>query len=244
VRGRLARYALWQFRDYVFERGIPTLIVLVLMFFPLVAALRAAEGSLFDGEPVAAAALAAFIGLLPTLGFVTILLGVNGIISHDRKRGYYRFLFAKPVSPIRYYAQAFVVNWVGLLCVMGVLLLAFAALVRPVSPTGLLAFISVWYLSLGGYMVLMSAITRFDWVLTAATWGLAQVLRAVYTPDASWLGRALDILLPPFHRMGETGMAFMRGTGVPATTLLWIAGYGVAALVIGLLVLRRRPLAS
>ena len=244
MTGRLVRYALWQFRDYVFERGIPTLIVLVLMFFPLVAAFRAGQEATFDGEPLAEAAVTGFIGVLPTLGFITVLLAVNGIISSDRKRGYYRFLFAKPVSPLRYYTQAFVVNWLGLLLVMGLLLLGFGALVRPVSPTGLLAFISLWYLSLGGWTLLMSAITRFDWVLTAATWGLAQVLRVVYPAHASWWGRALDVLLPPFHHMGQTGDALMRGAPLSVTALLWIAGYGVAAFALGLLVLRQRPLAS
>ncbi len=244
MRGRLSRYALWQLRDYVFERGIPLLLVNALMFFPVVAALRGLKRLAPDAASFPDAALAGFIGLLPTLAFVSVLLSVNGIISYDRKRGFYRFLFAKPVSVTRFYAQSFAFNWIGCVLIMSAVVLAFTALVYPISLAGFLTFVSLWYLSLGGVTFLFSAITRFDWVALGATFFAAQVLRLLYPAERSWYGRALDIALPPFHRIGETGAALVRGTDVSSATLLWIAGYGVAAFVLGLLVLRRRPLAS
>src|SRR5688500_13006838 len=60
--------------------------------------------------------------LAGSLVSIAVLIALNGIISTDRKMGYYRFMFAKPVSPVRYYGQLFVVHLVGLLS--GMVLLA------------------------------------------------------------------------------------------------------------------------
>src|SRR5688500_19525510 len=46
--------------------------------------------------------------LAGSLVSIAVLIALNGIISTDRKLGYYRFMFAKPVSPMRYYGQLFV----------------------------------------------------------------------------------------------------------------------------------------
>ena len=47
---------------------------------------------------------------------LSVLIAVNGIVSTDRKKGYYRFLFAKPVSAGRaIYAQLFFVYMAGML---------------------------------------------------------------------------------------------------------------------------------
>ena len=100
------------------------------------------------------------------------------------------------------------------------------------------------YLSLGGLGFFYSTLARFDWVLMGATWGLAQVLRAVYPAHESRAGRVLDVLLPPFHQMRDAGLQLARGEPAESRTLIWLLAWGISGLVLGLLILRRRPLAT
>ena len=60
-------------------------------------------------------------GTLNALVFLGALFAMNGIVANDRKLGFYRFLFAKPVTPSRYYGQAFVLHWAGFMVVIAVL---------------------------------------------------------------------------------------------------------------------------
>lgn len=242
MRARLARYSVWQLRDYVFERGLPSLIVTTLVLLPIAAQFRAMRAVAdFRPEEFAGAALAQ---LAPTFGFFVVLLAVNGIISNDRKSGAYRLLFARPISIGRFYAQAFVVNWIGAMLVTGVMLVAFSMAVHPVAPGGLFAFVSLYYVALGGLGFLFSSVARLDWTLMAGALAAAVLARAVWPPEASWYGRVLDVVLPPLHRVGEVGTALVGGADVPATTVLWLAAYGTAAFVLGLVVLRVRAMAD
>ena len=48
--------------------------------------------------------------LVHLVALVGSIFATSGLVSDDRSRNYYRFLFAKPLDPIRYYAQAFVLR--------------------------------------------------------------------------------------------------------------------------------------
>ena len=236
-------YIGWQARDFVTERGAPLLIVATLMSFPIVMGLR----HLADNMPPLQAAMSARYGVLQLFAefsLISVLIGINGVVSNDRVKGYYRFLFAKPVSIPRYYAQAYIVNGLGLIAtatgVLGVIYL----LGYPVFPARVLLMVALVYLSLGGLGFFYSTLARFDWVLMGATWGMAQVLRAVFPAQESRGGRILDLVLPPFHRLRDTGLQLARGEAPSTTTILWLLAWGVAGFVIGLLILRRRPLAT
>ena len=153
VRTRVGRYGFWQLRDYMMDRGLPTLIVCVLFGYltlaPMLIGFRHQMATLppglivkYGGVEGARAALMrdingvflrTFLGVVVFLG---ALFATNGIVADDRKKGYYRFLFSKPVSPTRYYGQAFLVHWAGFLavaCLMGLIYGAFAApiITRP-----------------------------------------------------------------------------------------------------------------
>ena len=77
-------------------------------------------------------------GILGTIVFLGALFAMNGIVANDRKQGFYRFLFAKPMTPSRYYGQAFFVHWAGFVAVMIVLGLVYGALIWPVLSRPLL----------------------------------------------------------------------------------------------------------
>jgi hypothetical protein len=237
-------YMVWQARDFAFERGAPLVIVATLMTFPIIMVLRGLRTGMADAAQAATAANYAVVQLFGEFSLISVLIGINGVVSNDRVRNYYRFLFAKPVSIPRYYAQAYVVNGVGLLATALLLCAAIYTLGYPVFTARVVLTVGLVYLSLGGLGFFYSTVARFDWVLMGATWGLAQVLRAVYPANESRAGKVLDVILPPFHRLRDVGQQLARGESADPTLLVWLLGWGLAGFVLGLLILRRRPLAK
>jgi hypothetical protein len=244
-RARLWSYLRWQARDFVVERGAPLLIVATLMAFPIIMGLRELRVQLAASPvQVASSAHNAILALFAEFSLIAVLIGINGVVSNDRVRGYYRFLFAKPVFIPRYYAQAYIINGLGLLFTTLGVLGAIYALGYPLFPARVLLMVAFVYVSLGGLGFLYSTLARFDWVLMGATWGVAQVLRVVYPAHESRAGQVLDVVLPPFHRLRDVGLQLARGEPVTPTMLVWLLAWGVTGFVLGLLILRRRPLAS
>ena len=266
-RARVGAYALWQLRDYLKDRGVSTFIVALLSGYlglspiiermptradPVPAGLLARFGSAEAGY--AARMLEfnhAFLrGILGTIVFVGALFAMNGIVANDRKQGFYRFLFAKPMTPARYYGQAFFVHWAGFVVVMIVLGLVYGALIWPVLSRPLLLVIALMFVAYSGIAFLLSAAARWDWMsLVAVTVG-ATFLWTRFGESTHPLARLL-FLLPPLHRADEV-YASVSGvpvyasgapTVIPWPILAWLAGYGAACFAAGLVVLRHRRLA-
>lgn len=243
-RARLWRYFGWQARDFAAERGAPLLIVATLMSFQLIMDLRELRATAPNPAQAEAAARHAIVALFAEFSLIAVLIGINGVVSNDRVRGYYRFLFAKPVSIPRYYAQAYAVNGIGLVLGAFGVLGAIYALGYPVFLARVLLMVALVYVSLGGLGFFYSTLARFDWVLMGATWGMAQVLRAVYPAHESRAGQVLNVILPPFHRLRDVGLQLTRGEAPDPMMLGWLLGWGICGFVLGLLILRRRPLAT
>jgi hypothetical protein len=261
-RARLLRYAPYQLRDYLVERGLPTLVAASPMLILMVTETRQ---EMARGAPDEQMRLVTLVGLATLftqlLGFVIVLLATNGIVANDRKLGYYRFLFAKPASIPRYYAQTFVVHGVGAVLSAAAITGLFALVLHPVFPPGVLTFVALYYLMLGGLAFFLSTVTTLDWVTVAGVWALSSVLRVVYPAAESWYGRLFDVVLPPTHALADLGRSMIIGPQSPTVTealaragqlsargtspadVLWVAGWGVGAFVAGLLVLRHRSIA-
>jgi hypothetical protein len=242
MKGRLARYALYQAMDYAWERGFPLLLVgALLLLMAAQGAIGSAGLELGSGAVRAPALLMVFLELFaPT----AVLIAVNGIISGDRKHRYYRLLFAKPIAAPRYYAQAFLVSLFGTLAATLVVLLVFRAVFGAIPLVGSLHFVLLYFLLFGGVGFLLSAITEYDWVALGVVWSLAWLLRSWFPAGESWLGRVVDVLLPPLQLLAGAATPLLGGAGNDARSRLWVAGYGVAAFAAGLLVVRFRPMAS
>ncbi len=240
MRARLLRYALYQARDYVVERGIHTFFIGIVLFFPIFLALFGVGSPARLPDDMLRESLSA---LLPMYGFIAVVIGINGIISGDRQRGYFRFLFAKPLSPPRYYVQAFVVNGVGTVAVTALLAFLLAALAGDPFPWHVLSYVALYWVSAGGVGFLLSAVTRFDWIALAIVWWMAQLLRTLAPMLGGWYHQALHVILPPAHLMSTLAGDLSRGASVPAPSLLWVAGYGALCVLLGLAALRLRPLA-
>jgi hypothetical protein len=54
----------------------------------------------------------------------------------------------------------------------------------------------------------------------------------------------IDVILPPFHRLSDVGKELARGEPTDAKMLVWLLAWGISGFVLGLLILRRRPLAT
>jgi hypothetical protein len=251
-RARLGRYALWQLRDFAGERGAAAVIVGALLGLQNVLQQRSMYGPRWASLASGMQVVGVIYQTVTVFGFVGVLLAVNGISATDRKRGYYRFLFSKPVSVPRYYAQAFLVNGVGLVVAAVVLLAPVALLVGTPdaantvggAAAGALAFVALVYVAVGGIGFLFSAVTRFDWLALSVTVVLSALLRVSAAGATGWRA-ALAALLPPVHRLDDvSAVLVLRRSALTALDLAWPLGYGLLALTAGLLVLRFRPLAS
>jgi hypothetical protein len=238
----LARYALWQFRDFVFERGVAILIIGFLWGYALMAPLRSALGPQMTpgrANPMWGVALQISSAVVS----LSVLIAVNGIVSTDRKLGYYRFLFSKPVNPVLYYTQLFLVYMVGVLASMLVL----SSLLHTILPTfsipNFLLYTALIYVAMGGIGFFVSVVTRYDWLSLAAVWLGSRILRTLYGPKNDWRSKLVE-LLPPVHKLDDVANSLI-GTGTAhATDVLWLFGYGALFFALGLVALRWGSLAD
>ncbi|MEO8908929.1 MAG: hypothetical protein ABI408_01710 [Gemmatimonadaceae bacterium] len=241
-RGRLAKYSLWQFRDFVIERGIAIVMIGLLLGYVLLEPLRRAMGAGFSVD-ASSPARPVLIMVTSSIVSLAVLMAVNGIVSTDRKMGYYRFLFAKPVSPVAYYAQLFFVYMVGVLASMLVL----ASLLHSVTPSfGIVKFLiytALIFVAMGGIGFFISVATRFDWLTLAAVWLGSRVLRDIYGSKPGLAGKLVQVL-PPVHKLNDIATDIIVNGSAAASDVVWLAGYGAVFFVLGLGLLRYGPLAD
>ena len=243
ARGRLDRYSLYQMQDFLTERGVYAVVVGLLVGWTSLLEMRGAHGDAWRTSPMSGVfAMQGIKAALNGFAFLGVLLTSTGVIANDRKHGYYRFLFTKPVSVVRYYFQAWLVSGAGLLVVCALLIAVWNYVAAPVAPWGLLQAMAIYFVLVGGVAFLMSSLVRFDWVATASVWGLTQVLRSIYETRSGVLAWAVNHLLPPTHRLMDVLNALPASDPVDRAGLAWILGYGVVCMVLGLTVVRFRPM--
>ncbi len=237
MRDNLTRYAYWQFRDFIRERGIALLLVGGLLGFMLVAPVRAMMGDNIDELNAKRILLLA----LPQIGPISAFIVFNGLISTDRKMGYYRFLFSKPVAIPAYYAQHFAVYFVGYMAVFAILFGVFAITVRPLNPLGALAYCALIYLSLGGIAFFISSLFRYDWPVLAGVFLSSLLANAVWADRTGWRMVVRD-MLPPLDKL-TPALSDLIGFGkLDMASAAWLLGYSALFFLAGLVVLWRRPI--
>lgn len=237
MRTNLSRYARWQLQDFFMDRGIALVLIGVLLASPDIILMHRLSGP-FQREPgqilVRFAASTAIIFSLVTL---------NAQVSGDRTRGYFRFLFAKPVSPAAFYAQQFALWFLGLMVVVSGLVGVFALTAGPVSPWPTLWYVALVYLGFGGVGFFISTVTRRDWLILIGFWTISQILVSLYKDRDSWIENFF-FLLPPVEHLDNASRALLRQGMVGASDVAWILGYSAIFFVLGLFVLHRRPFHS
>ena len=237
MKSNLARYAWWQFRDFIRDRGIALLLVGFLVGFTVIGPFKAMGGTL--DQRMADRLMAAILLQVP---FICAFIALNGIISNDRKLGYFRFLFSKPVGIPAYYAQLFVIYLLGFLAVCAVLIGLFAIFAHPVAPLGPLLFCALVFLSFGGIAFLISSLFRHDWPILAAIFLGSSILHSMWKFDEG-IKRMVLAVLPPIYELPDMIPALVQDGSVDANSILWPLGYSAICFVGGLIILKRRPFA-
>jgi hypothetical protein len=237
----LARYSLWQFRDFAVDRGASILIVGFLWGYALIEPIRRVVGSAVAGT--ASPLWAVAIQVSSAIVSVSVLIALNGIVSADRKAGYYRFLFSKPVSPVSLYAQLFFVYMVGVIAAMLVLSSLLHKMLPIFSIPHFLLYTALVYIAMGGIGFFLSVTTRYDWLSLAAVWLGARVLRGLYGAGDDWRSKLVEIL-PPVHRLDDVANSLIGTGSAPMTDVVWLFGYGALFFVLGLAALRWGQLAD
>ena len=241
-RGRLGQYTLWQFRDFVVERGIAIVLIGLMLGYVLIEPLRRALGPAFSidvkspGRPVLVMVSSSIVSL-------AVLIAVNGIVSTDRKMGYYRFLFAKPVSPFAYYAQLFFVYMAGVIASMLVLSGLLHWVVPSFSIFHFLVYTAVVFVAMGGIGFFISVATRFDWLTLAAVWLGSRILRDIYGEKPGLRSKLVQVL-PPVHKLNDLATDIIANGTAVASDVVWLMAYGAVFFVLGLVLLRYGPLAD
>ena len=242
-RARLARYALWQVVDFLFERAVAIVLILALFLyvahFTISSTPRPPGGELSE-EILHALAPLLMTNLLGTAWIAVGLLAANGISSNDRTTGRFRFLFSKPVRAEAYYAQAFAVNMVlASVCLMAaVLLLGHWTAAQPRFMRDAVLIAASGVVGIGGLCFFFSAVFRFDWLGTVGVWGGVSLLHMQFF-GASWLR-----FLPPTSAVGTQIDNLGAQRPVDVLQLFWFLLFGLVSFAVGLLILRRRPLST
>jgi len=241
-KGRLARYSLWQFRDFAIDRGIAIVIIGFLWGYVTFEPMRRAMGPAWTGDqrsPIWGIAIQ-FTSAIVSL---SVLIAMNGITSLDRKNGYYRFLFAQPVNPVLYYAQLFLVYMVGVLLSMLILASLLHIILPAFSIVYFLMYVALIYIAMGGIGFFLSTATRYDWLSLAAVWLGSRILRGIFGPKHDWKSKLVE-LLPPVHRVDDVANSLIGSGTANTNDVLWLLGYGLLFFVLGLVILRRGSLAD
>jgi len=239
----LGRYALWHLRDYLRDKGVATLITLAMLGYLNSVPVSRARSAGVSGALLDQVADQAFVSWLGSLGILGVLFATNGIVADDRRHGYYRLLFAKPVSVVQFYAQKFAAYGVGFVLVAALLLCVYNVVIERFFPVVLLPTLALVYVALGGIGFLLSAAWRFDWLSLATVLLGSRIVWELFGASGGVPGLLIRAL-PPVHLADGVYGAIRAGAPVPTGDVVWLVGYGVACFIAGLAVVRRRPLAT
>jgi ABC-type transport system involved in multi-copper enzyme maturation permease subunit len=243
TRGRLGAYLRWQAIDFFKERGIAIAIIGIVIGAEFVVGIRHMAPLVTD-ETFRRGMFAQLLSsLISPLTPLFALLAINRIVSKDRTSGYYRFLFSKPISIRRYYAQAFGVNAIGLMIVIGVLAGIARLCGAPLPLVPLILIFGIAYIAIGGIGFLCSVVTRFDWQALIAVWFGSYLLYMLYGNDGG-IPEVLVHVLPPAHLSNDVYQGLLGIAPVPWHPLMWLLAYGIVCFAAGVLLLRYRPFAA
>lgn len=198
----LPQYFPRQLRDMLLTRGAAMLVIALMVVLPiLIQGVRIAAGvdpgTLLDGS---------LRGTSPFL----VMVATYGIIGEDVRRGYFRFLFAKPISPVLYYAQAFLAALIAFLAVQLIIVAVWALAVEPAWPERWLLERTAFFLSFGSVIFALSRVLPIDWLIGWLLFGVGSEVRDWYPVSESLRGKVFNVVFPPSHLM-ESGLFPVEG---------------------------------
>jgi len=243
----LLAYAPHMLRDYLMTRGGAMAVVAAVFVLPLVLTLAQATE-----VPPPEVTHSQGVGLLLALTPFLALIASYGLIGQDFRLGFFRPLFAKPISVPLYYAMIFCCAALTFWIVQALSLLALAAFqINAWEPAAALEM-SFRFALLGGLTFAMSRVTRLDWLYAFLIYQLAAPLRTLLPAEETIRGFLINIVFPPTHvftlsptaRTEGRFSALVGASGPEWASIAWLIGYITVCLVIGLCTVRRLELAS
>jgi hypothetical protein len=239
---RLGRYVAWQTLDFLRERGLA--IALILSALTLAAGMIGAEGpeAGFSGAAGLVRLSRFTLSLVTSISLLFLVVGFNGLCSADRTQGFARFYFAKPVDPSAFYGLKWLVHAVGL----GVIVLAWtgtlAAVYGPYDAAATLVAFGLRLMLYGGLFFLLSVLLSAEVAAFSGLY-LGGELAKLLADDRAWARTAVTWAFP-WHRLTELDALLEKGAALPLDAVLHVTGTGLGALVLGLVLLRRRRLVT
>lgn len=215
-------------RDLLLTRGAAMAGIALVLLLP---SLMMDFSRIRSGMSMTDVLAEALVGMVVFL----ILVATYGVIGDDVRRGYFRNLFSKPVSPVAYYALAYLATLAALYATLLVATGVFAVVREPVWPGQALVRTFFEFVLLGGVIFGLSRLTRLDWLVGLLLYVFGQVMRTAYPPEESFRGAVLNVVLPPSHLFRE---GLMDAEGIVMSGALWIVGYGAVFFAGGLALVR------
>jgi hypothetical protein len=246
IRGRLSAYLLrYQMRDFVVLRAaLPTAMAVFVAWMAVKTDARGMEwnsprGHRFMFDILQLIGGAMYIGLA---GF----LGIARLVTDDRTNGFFRFYFSKPVSIERFYVQQWFLHGAGFVAIIGLLGLWLQSVTIAVPIGGLMTVMGLTWILVGGVGFFLSVVTNYDAVILVFAFIGSKMLHGYKDAEGSgmseWL-RQLTRLSLPTQKLNYIQNELFMGRDLPWPHTLHVAGYGLVAFVLGVVLLRRRSFA-
>ena len=241
----LALYARWQLRDAVTKALIPVLIFTALTAIPLWSMYRQFQADA-TRDPGAFALVAVQVygqtlTLAMTLG---ALLLMSGLVSADREKQHFRFLFSRPVAPWMFYLQQFVISLTLFAAAFALISAAFGAIAAPVPVLAAVQSAAMYAFFLGSLALLCSVLVNKDGVLLVIVLMVSLTLQQVQSSGVlprwtSWLADAL----PPIVTADAVRARWLAERAAESGDIALVLLYSLGMLGVALFLLRRAPLA-
>lgn len=244
--GRLGAYLVrYQLRDFLLLRaGLPTFIVVFFCWMIVKTDGARMVWASPDGQRMARDLFRVFgLGMFVNLA---AFLGIARLVSDDRSNGYFRFLFSKPASIERFYAQQWLLHGAGFVALVGILGLWLQSVTAPIPIREGMIVMGLTWILIGGVGFALGAFTNADAVLLLLLWIGSKIAHTVKDsdPNAMWpLMRQLTRLSLPTHKLDYVSAQLLAGNPLPVSHTLHVLAYGLLAFIVAVVLLRRRSFA-
>ncbi|MCX5756289.1 MAG: hypothetical protein NTX19_09285 [Gemmatimonadetes bacterium] len=243
-RGRINAYLKFQLGDFLILRaGLPTLVAVMFGYMLWKQMSGSIDWTTPQGQGFALQVFQTIASVFITIGS---FLGVARIVADDRSNGYFRFLFSKPVSIERFYAQQWLLYGIGFVAIAGLLGYWFQSATTQMPVTGLMVVMGLNWILIGGVGFLLSAAINADAAVLVFVYVLSTILHTLKDAPFSrmwpWLKQLTRVTLP-VHKVDFIRNQLYAGNSMPWMHATHVIMYGMIAFVLGLVVLRRSSFA-
>ena len=243
---RLVVHTRYVLQDYLLLRASLPVVFVSFVAWIIVRQFTRSAGPRQWADPHFLQAIHSTYGsMAAVLLYFTVFLAVIAVMTVDRTTGYYRFFFSKPVNVVSYYLHTFCVHGAAVCVLLALLALAWGTWLpheslHRASYVGVIAFALIGGLGFG-----FGALTNADAALTPLSFIFAisaQFTLVDYTAPPRWLVIAAKVL-PPAADFEKTRHLLSDAHPFLGAPLGHVLAYGAGGWILGLIFLRRRPLA-